>query len=167
LDSFQLGEKIRHSGFTPAQAELIVQVMESNLNARLRQTFEEMLSKQELENEAYLFDAARSELYLEISSLRTTQFNEYRSQLARLRRQVENLALDIHESLQLMKSTVRMDTEDQKNANRADARVIEMKIQEINNRITTHITSELRSEIEALKWQSTRRGLFAIGGAVF
>ncbi|TGZ80986.1 hypothetical protein EX30DRAFT_364039 [Ascodesmis nigricans] len=46
---------------------------------------------------------------------------------------------------------------------RAEMRGMENKIVELNYKITIMLGSEVRSEIEKLRWVTTRRGLAAIG----
>src|SRR5690606_28875413 len=45
---------------------------------------------------------------------------------------------------------------------RAEQRAMENKIQELNYKITVLIKSELKSDVEALRWITTRRSLLAI-----
>jgi len=52
---------------------------------------------------------------------------------------------------------------DRKMVNKSEQREVENKIQELNYKITVLMGSELKSEVEKLRWVTTRRGLIAIG----
>lgn len=53
--------------------------------------------------------------------------------------------------------------DDRKMVTRVEQREVENKIQELNYKITVTMGSDLKSEVEKLRWVTTRRGLIAIG----
>jgi len=56
---------------------------------------------------------------------------------------------------------------DQNSENTLMQKGIKMKIKDLDNKISTNINSDIKSDIESLRWQTTRSGLFAILVLVF
>lgn len=162
FDTNKIYTGLRFSGFTEGQAEVIMRAMRDILMHNLEESKEASISQANADNEAYLFEAARSELRTEIQKSRNTQSAEYNSNLGRLQRDVEIAHQELNESLTLMKSSIDIDINERKNTTNQEASLIHMKLQELNNRIAIDIVSDLKSEIEALRWQTTRRGLVAV-----
>jgi hypothetical protein len=114
------------------------------------------------ENEAYLFEAACSEIRNEIQSSRGIQGAQYRTDLSRLQRDFEILSHEADELTSSLKVDLEMEISERKSAARAEENSIQLMIQELNNRITIDLISDMKGEIEALRWQATRRGLLAV-----
>lgn len=162
FDTNKIYTGLRFSGFTEGQAEIIMRAMRDILTERLEAVREESIAQAAADNEAYLFEAARSELRTEVQKLRELQSAEYGSSLARLQRDVEIAHQELNESITTMKSGIDLDINDRKNSNQQEASLVDMRLQELNNRISIDIVSDMKSEIEALRWQTTRRGLTAV-----
>lgn len=162
FDTNKVYTNLRFSGFTEGQSDIIMRAMRDILTHNLEECNEESISQSNADNEAYLFEAARSELKTEVQKLREIQSAEYSSNLARLQRDVEIAAQELNESITTMKSGIDLDINERKNTTRQDASLVDMKLQELNNRIQIDIVSDLKSEIEGLRWQTTRRGLTAV-----
>lgn len=162
FDTNKIYTGLRFSGFTEGQAEIIMRAMRDILTERLEAVREESITQAAADNDAYLFEAARSELRTEVQKLRELQSAEYGSNLARLQRDVEIAHQELNESITTMKSGIDLDINDRKNSNQQEASLVDMRLQELNNRISIDIVSDMKSEIEALRWQTTRRGLTAV-----
>lgn len=122
-----------------------------------------LLSRSTLENDAYLFRAASAELRSEISTLRATQLEKMRSERAQVQREFELLNGRFMEELMVCGNELRGMFNDRKMVTREEQREVENKIQELNYKITVSMGSDLKSEVEKLRWVTTRRGLIAIG----
>lgn len=162
FDTNKIYTGLRFSGYTEGQAEVIMRAMRDILMHNLEECKETSIQQSNADNEAYLFEAARSELRTEIQKSRETQAAEYSSNLARLQRDVEIAHQELNESLTLMKSGIDIEINERKHTTNQEASLVNMKLQELNNRISIDIVSDLKSEIEALRWQTTRRGLLAV-----
>lgn len=162
FDTQKVYSSLKYAGFSSGQADAVMQTLRDMLYMAMSDCRENAVQLAIVENEAYLFEAACSELRNEIQTDRTAQAESYRVNLARLSRDVELLRHEIEETVNSMKSEIDMEVNERKNATRAEESQIELKIQELNNKITIDINSEIKSEIEALRWQTTRRGLLAI-----
>lgn len=162
FDTQKVYTSLKYSGFSGDQADMLMKTLRDMLYFAMSDCREHAVQLSTVQNEAYLFEAACSELRNEIQTDRTAQAESYRVNLARLSRDVEILRHEIEETINTMKSEIDMEVNERKNVTRAEESQIEMKIQELNNKITIDINSEIKSEIEALRWQTTRRGLVAI-----
>ncbi|KAK9372842.1 uncharacterized protein V1513DRAFT_404373 [Lipomyces chichibuensis] len=163
FDTYHIFSQLRRAGFTDDQAKALMKCMRGLLTNELLRAKETYLSSAEMENEAYLFDAACSELRTEIQNNRKSQALLAQTETAALQREFLVLKRLFEEEIDYMKNEISMDLNERKNATKIDSRATELQIQELNNRITIAISSDLRSEVEALRWQTTRRGLFTIG----
>ncbi|KAK9432538.1 hypothetical protein V1505DRAFT_364945 [Lipomyces doorenjongii] len=163
FDTYHIFSQLRRAGFTDDQAKVLMKCMRGLLTDELLRAKETYLSSAEMENEAYLFDAACSELRTEIQNNRKSQALLAQTEAAALQREFLVLKRLFEEEIDYMKNEISMDLNERKNATKIDSRATELQIQELNNRITIAISSDLRSEVEALRWQTTRRGLFTIG----
>ncbi|KAK9386542.1 hypothetical protein V1515DRAFT_603999 [Lipomyces mesembrius] len=163
FDTYHIFSRLRRAGFTDDQAKVLMKCMRGLLTDELLRAKETYLSSAEMENEAYLFDAACSELRTEIQNNRKSQALLAQTETAALQREFLVLKRLFEEEIDYMKNEISMDLNERKNATKIDSRATELQIQELNNRITIAISSDLRSEVEALRWQTTRRGLFTIG----
>lgn len=162
FDTFKIYSSLRYSGFTEGQADVIMRAIRGMLFERITECKEECTGSGGVDNEAYLFQAACSELRTEVQKMREMQSTEYGSNLARLQRDVEISQQEMNESMTTLKSSMDLDINDRKNSAREDESLVDLEIQEIHNKIAIEIISDLKSEIEALRWQTTRRGLAAV-----
>ncbi|KAK9368493.1 hypothetical protein V1509DRAFT_623073 [Lipomyces kononenkoae] len=159
FDTHHIFSQLRRAGFTDDQAKVLMKCIRGLLTEELLRAKETYLSSAEMENEAYLFDAACSELRTEIQNNRKSQTLLAQTETAALQREFLVLKSIFEEEIDYMKNEVSMDLNERKNTAKIDSRATELQIQELNNRITIAISSDLRSEVEALRWQTTRRGL--------
>lgn len=162
FDTQKIYSGLKYSGFTDGQAEVVMLTVKDMLAIRLANLKENSYPISAAENEAYLFEAACSEIRNDIQIGRQTQAEEYRSSQAALQRDVEILQQEMNEMISTLKSEVEMEVNERKNSTKAEETTIDLRIQELNNRITIDIISDIKSKIEALRWQTTRRGLIAV-----
>jgi hypothetical protein len=162
FDTQKIYSSLKYSGFASGQADVLMLTMRDMLARALVECKETSVPLWASENEAYLFEAACSELKNDIQTARQTQSERYRTGLARLQREVEILQHEMDEIVNTLKVELDMEVNERKNATRAEENSIQLKTQEVNNRITININSDVKSEIEALRWQTTRRGLMAV-----
>ncbi|ANB14274.1 hypothetical protein AWJ20_5239 [Sugiyamaella lignohabitans] len=162
FDTQKIYSSLKYSGYTSGQADVLMRTMRDLLSRALTECQENAIPQWAAENEAYLFEAACSELKNEIQTSRQAQAEQFRADLGRLQRDVELLQHEIDEVMNTLKMEIDMEINERKNATRAEENAIQLKIQELNNKITIEINSDVKSEIEGLRWQTTRRGLMAV-----
>lgn len=154
--------QLTQSGLSAGKASTLLAILKKFTNAMAERCKEQSVPISASANETYLFDAASSEIRDEITLLRQSSVTSFRSQLARLQRDVEILDQESMEMATLLKADLDMEVHERKNATRDDENAIAMKIHDLSNKISTRLNSELKSEIENLRWQITRRSLTSV-----
>uniref|UniRef100_A0A060T1X3 ARAD1C24508p n=1 Tax=Blastobotrys adeninivorans TaxID=409370 RepID=A0A060T1X3_BLAAD len=162
FDTQRIYSGLKYAGFTEGQADVIMLTIRDLLSRKLADAREKASPISAAENEAYLFEAACSEIRSDIQIARQTQAADFRSSVSRLQRDAEILQQEMAELMSSLKSEMEMDINDRKNATRAEESALDLRIQELDNRITIDIISDLKSQVEELRWQTTRRGLIAV-----
>ena len=149
--------------FSREQSIALMHLIRSLLTQYLSRAESNLLSRSTFENSAYLFRAASAELRSEISTLRASQLEKMRTERAQVQREFELLNGRFMEELMVCGNELRGMFDDRKMVTRVEQREVENKIQELNYKITVTMGSDLKSEVEKLRWVTTRRGLIAIG----
>ncbi|CAZ81395.1 unnamed protein product [Tuber melanosporum] len=168
FDTYGLAKGLESSGFTKGQAVTVMKGVRGLLSNNLEVARENLVSKSNVENDSYLFHAACSELRNGIQNERKTQIDQLRVEGASIQQEFDLLNQRFLEEIMSLKDELNGLFNDRKMVTRAEQRAMENKIQELNYKITILINSDVRSEIEKLRWTTTRRGLIAIGAlAVF
>lgn len=162
FDTQKIYNGLKYAGFTDGQADTVMLTITDFMLKGLEEVKEHSIPQWAAENEAYLFEAACSEIRNDIQTSRQDQAEQYRSGLARVQRDLEALQHEANEIIQQLKTDLEMEINDRKDATRTEENKIHLEIQELNNKIITDINSDAKSDIEALRWQTTRRGLTGI-----
>ncbi|CED84158.1 Protein of unknown function DUF1640 [Phaffia rhodozyma] len=132
--------------------------------ARTEKARDQLMSKEDMENQAYLFRAALSELRT-VLSLRTRNEEATRRSLTMItEREVESLDVRIKESMEQLKHDIEIELENRKADTRVEQKAYEIAIEELNNKFTISL-GDLRTDIEQYKWDTTRKGI--VGIAIF
>lgn len=159
FDTHALVSRLNSGGLPQGQASAFMEAIRALLGRSIENARHIFLSKGELENESYLFRAAMSELRNEISTIRKNETAALRVETSTLRRDVDLLNQLIREETSDLKNQIEIEVGDRKSTLRAEQKTMEIRIQELNNKIIVQILSDLRSDIEKVRWQTTRRGL--------
>ncbi|GAA6008166.1 hypothetical protein JCM11491_001907 [Sporobolomyces phaffii] len=122
---------------------------------------DELLSKQDLENEAYLFSAALNELKTGSQVKSRNDSITLKSLTASLQRESDGVEQKMKEDMQRLQSDIQLEMNARKEETGTELQGLEMKIMDLNSKFTI-LLGEVRTEIEATKWISTRRVMTAI-----
>ena len=167
IDTMKVFNELQRQGFSEEQSDVILRLIKENLSHKVGEMEQDMLDTSELENEMYLFEAAQSELRVEIKTSREADLKTLESERSLL----ENLINEETESLNKDFIVARNDSQvlinDQISENTLLQRKIKRRIQDLNNRISTEINGDIKSDIEGLRWHTTSRGLMAVLVLVF
>ncbi|EKD03542.1 hypothetical protein A1Q2_02125 [Trichosporon asahii var. asahii CBS 8904] len=131
------------------------------LNQRSERATSNMLSKEELENEAYLYKAALSKLRTEFEVRNRNAGIAARNAVTAVRRELESVDQRMAENVQVLKHDIELDLSTTKDETRAGLKAFDILIEEINNRATISV-GDLKTEIESAKWEATRRAIAII-----
>ncbi|CAE6428639.1 unnamed protein product [Rhizoctonia solani] len=142
-------------------ARTLMRAARAMLVVRFGRVKQEIFGVRDLDNQAYLFRAAISELRTELTMRTRSEFAALRTASNSLRREVDTLNGKMKEDIATLKHDIDMDINNRKNETRADAKVNEISIEELNHRATIKI-SDLRTEIEQAKWVNVSRGVLGV-----
>ncbi|KAK9719349.1 hypothetical protein K7432_004854 [Basidiobolus ranarum] len=164
FDTYQTVSKLEANGKFPRnQAVAIMRCIRVLMRDSSAQVRSEMLAKSEMEKELYLFKATLSELRTEIKILRKNDHSILESEVSAISRDVEALSQKLREVIGSLKSDIHLDFNNRKAEVRQEQKRMEMKIHEFDNKYTLQL-SDIRTDIEALKWETTRKGMLAAFG---
>ncbi|CEJ01910.1 hypothetical protein G6F70_007114 [Rhizopus microsporus] len=161
FDTYKLLTQLESQGFSRKQAEVIMKGIKFRLRECTASMKQQLLLSSDLENESYLFKAALSELRTEIQVLRRNDMQMLQSELTLLTREVDILEQRLNEGIATMKNDIQMDMNNRKNETREDQKTMDMKIQEINNKFTIRL-GDIRTEIEAVRWETIWKGMTGV-----
>lgn len=169
IDTLKCYNTLVDRGFTPVQTELIIDLLLKTLNEGFFSRYNTVfLQNMELENQSHLFHAAETELKYAIQTSRDSQLNDQHLQLMKLIRDLDSMQDEINEMIiNLLQKDSRVDFHNQKTENTLLQRKIKLELSDCTNKIATKLLGNARSEIESLRWQTTRSGLLAILILVF
>ncbi|GAK66865.1 gamma-butyrobetaine hydroxylase [Moesziomyces antarcticus] len=145
-------------------AEAIMQGVRHLITTRGRQLANACLNKSDVENQAYLFKAALSEIRTEVQVRGRNDAAGLRSITTLLQREVDALEQKMKEDVERLKHDIQVDMNNRKAESKEEQNNLEQEIQDLNNRFTISL-SDLKTEIEQnVKWDATRRSLFLVFG---
>ncbi|KAG7097032.1 hypothetical protein E1B28_004425 [Marasmius oreades] len=126
------------------------------------------LITKDLDNQAYLFRAALSELRSEMTLTTKNDTAAISAATTALRRDLERLDQKMKEDVATLKHEIQMDLDSSKNETKDKFKRRDIYVEDLLNRSIVDI-SDLRTELESVKWDNMRRavvGLFAFASMV-
>ncbi|PGH31713.1 hypothetical protein GX50_05492 [[Emmonsia] crescens] len=162
FDTYTLVKDLGRSGFTEEQSVSIMKAIRGLLADNLERARQGLISKSDVENETYLFQAACSELRNSLQASRNADIQAQRSQRAQLQHELDILTQRMTQELAGLKDDLKEMFNDQKISTRELQRSLDTAIQELNYQITVSLNSDGKSEVEGLRWILTRRAALAI-----
>jgi len=121
----------------------------------------EALSTKDLENQAYLFNAASSELRNEVTLRSRNEFTSLHTVTSTIRREVDALGIQIDEDVSNLKHEIQMELGNRKNEAKNELKRQDIVIESMYNR-TTGSLGDLRTEVEEAKWDNMRKSVAAL-----
>lgn len=121
------------------------------------------LTTKDLDNQAYLFRAALSELRSEMTLTTKNDSAAVTAATTALRRDLDRLDQKVKEDVATLKHEIQMDLDSSKNETKDEIKRQDIYVEDLLNRSIVDI-SDLRTELESVKWDNMRRavvGLFA------
>lgn len=169
IDTLKYYNMLVKSGFTPIQTNIILDLWIELLDEQFFSIYnDKFLRNMELENQWHLFNTAETELRYAIQTSRETSLNDRNLQVMKADRDIQSCNDELNELIiNLLKKDSIVDFNDHKLENTLLHRHIKLRLKDCNNKIGTKIIGQTKSEIENLRWQTTRSGLFAVLVLVF
>ncbi|EPQ59272.1 hypothetical protein GLOTRDRAFT_33288 [Gloeophyllum trabeum ATCC 11539] len=109
------------------------------------------LTVKDLENQAYLFRAALSELRAEINVRHGNEVGAIKANTAGLRREVEHLDQTMKESINTLKHELQMELDNRKTEYKTELKRQDIMIEEVLNKSIVTL-GDLRVTMEEVKW---------------
>ncbi|KAJ8656055.1 hypothetical protein O0I10_008277 [Lichtheimia ornata] len=164
FDTYQLLQALERQGFTRSQAEVVMKGIKFKLRESSAFIRQRLLLRSDLDNETYLFKAGLSEMRTEVQTMRRNDTHMLQAEMAAVTRDVESIGQKLREDVALMKNEITLDLNNRKNEGREELKTIEMKIQEMNNKLTVSL-GDVRTGIEAVRWETIWKGMTGVAVA--
>lgn len=162
FDSYKVVQDFKNSGFSDAQSLLLMKYTYYKLQKKLDWLNQMYAPKVDLENEAYLFEAAHSELLFEVTNSREISLMNLTNAMIILKRAFNNLDDETIAQIKLNDDIIKMELNQFKHENNLHQKSLNLKNSDLNSRILSDMVSGLKSEIETFRWQLTRAGILSI-----
>ncbi|KAG0681654.1 hypothetical protein C6P40_004150 [Pichia californica] len=162
FDSYKVVQDFKKSGFTHEQSLLLMKYTYFILQQKLEWLNQTYAPKVEMENEAYLFEAAHSELLFETTNSREISLMNLTNAMIILKRGFNNLENETLAQIKLNDDIIKMELNLFKHENNLHQKTLNLKNSDLNSRILSDMVSVLKSEIETFRWQLTRAGILSI-----
>ncbi|KJR85664.1 uncharacterized protein SPSK_08920 [Sporothrix schenckii 1099-18] len=162
FDSYSLVKQLEAGGYRQGQAITAMKAVRTLLAQNLDVAQTGLVSKSDVENEAYLFKAACAELSIEVRNNRRRADELVRQQRTLLQHEVDIASQSVNQELVTLADVVKELFNDRKMAVREEQKTLESAIQQLSYKITIMLNSEMRSEIEGLRWVLIRRSVLGI-----
>lgn len=167
IQTHKIYNELRAAKFTNEQSDIIMELLLTQLQKNLNQLISNYSPTLDLENEVYLFQAAQQELKSEVTATRDSDLNLLVNSSILLKRSFQSLEDELSINYKLMHNSMILELNQFKHENNLHNKTLDLKNQELNNKIITDLVGELRSYTESLRWQLTRSALLTIFAMVF
>ncbi|KAF8842284.1 hypothetical protein BDN67DRAFT_966048 [Paxillus ammoniavirescens] len=149
--------------FPTPTARSLMRATRALLVDRVGRVRREGLTMQDLDNQAYLFRAALSELRAEQSARSKNESASMRAAIAALRREVDRLDVKMKEDLGNLKHEIQMEVDTRRNESKAELKQQSIAIEEVLNKAIVEL-GDLRASMEEVRWDNMRKAVAALGG---
>ncbi|KAF9534846.1 hypothetical protein CPB83DRAFT_780728 [Crepidotus variabilis] len=151
--------------FPEETARSLMRATRALLVDRIGRVRREALTVKDLDNQAYLFRAALSELRAEMTMSTKNDSAAIRTTTAALRREVDKLDVKMKEDVNNLKHEVQMEVDSRKNESKADLKQQDIHTEELLNKAIVSI-SDLRTDVEEVRWENMRKAVATLFGFV-
>ncbi|EFI27692.1 mitochondrial protein [Coprinopsis cinerea okayama7 len=151
--------------FPESTARSLMRATRALLVDRIGRVRREGLTQKDLDNQAYLFRAALSELRAEITMMTKNDSAAIRSATAALRREVDRLDVKMKEDIANLKHEIQMELDTRKNEAKTEQKQMSIAIEELLNKSVVTV-SDLRTDVEEAKWEIMRIAVLTLAGFV-
>jgi len=144
--------------FPTPVARTLMRATRGVLVDRILKIKRDALDVKDLDNQAYLFRAALSELRTEATMRTKNQAASITTSISSLRRDLDRLDIRMKEGIGELKHEIQMEMDNYRNESRADIKRYDIHMEDVVHSAMIKV-SDIRTEIEQAKWDNTRRGV--------
>lgn len=167
FNTYQVFDELKEGGFDDEQAHQMVGIIGEMVKDKLGDILENYFPMLDSDNEAYLFEAACSELRTEVQKMREADVNERQLEIDSFQKDMEEFEQDVNSLLIDMRNNIDILLSERKNENDEVLKHTDIRIQEVNNSIVVDANHRMKPVIEEFRWVLMRNGLVLIfSGAV-
>ncbi|TBU32133.1 hypothetical protein BD311DRAFT_804178 [Dichomitus squalens] len=153
--------KVLEQSFPGPIALNLMRATRALLVDRIGRVKRDALTTQDLESQAYLFQAALSELRSETSVLTRNETAAMRAATTAVRREVDTIDTRMKEDLATLKHEIQMDLDNRKSEARNDLKRVDIQVEEVLSRALITI-SELKTQVEESRWEKLKAAVGAL-----
>ncbi|KAJ2654738.1 hypothetical protein IWW48_005932 [Coemansia sp. RSA 1200] len=160
FNTYRLVSRLVEAQYTRDQARTIMTLFKRQVHRSVEEVKANMLTKSDLENDAYLFRAALQELRTETQMIRKNDQAILESQLAAIDREIESLAQKINDEVSNVRSDIEIEMNNHKHDTNHAMKSLDMKLHELSSKYQ-FVVGEMKTSVEAIRLESIRHGLLA------
>ncbi|KAG5368964.1 hypothetical protein CKK34_2626 [Yarrowia sp. E02] len=162
FNTYQVFDELKEGGFDDEQAHQMVGIIGDMVKDKIGYILENYFPMLESDNEAYLFEAACSELRTEVQKMREADVNTRQLQIDSFQKDMEEFEQDVNSLLIDMRNNIDILLSERKNENDEVLKHTDIRIQEVNNSIVVDANHRMKPVIEEFRWVLMRNGLVLI-----
>ncbi|KAJ1986940.1 hypothetical protein GGI25_006168 [Coemansia spiralis] len=160
FNTHKLVSRLVDSGYDRAQATALMTLLKHKIHIAMAHVQANMLTKSDLENDAYLFRAALQELRTETQMIRKNDQAILESQLASIDREIESLLQRTNDEIGNVRSDIEIEMNNHKHDTSHAMKSFDMRLFELSSKYQ-FVLGEMKTDVEAVRLESIRRGLLA------
>ncbi|KAJ2148986.1 hypothetical protein J3F82_004607 [Coemansia sp. RSA 637] len=160
FNTHSLVRQLTDVGFSNEQATLLMTLVKYKVYESMEQLKSNMLTKSDLENDAYLFRAALQELRTETQMIRKNDQAILESRAAAINRDIESLAQRLTDEVANLRSDIEIEINNHKHDSIHEMKSLDMELHRLASNYQI-VLGEMKTDIETIKLESIRRGLLA------
>ncbi|KAJ1917600.1 hypothetical protein H4219_003114 [Mycoemilia scoparia] len=158
FDTHKLTETLSKSNFTKGQAKVLTYTIRDCISKTWEKLRQQTMTQSDLENDVYYYQSSLAELKTEIQVMRKNNQFILQTEAANIEREIDSLKQQMKEDMDNLRSDIQIEMNSRKNENRDAIKKQEMGLHEISTKYQV-IIGDMRTDIEAIKLFSIRRGL--------
>ncbi|KAI0254268.1 hypothetical protein BJV78DRAFT_1077513, partial [Lactifluus subvellereus] len=144
--------------FPKPTARSLMRATRALLVDRIGKVKRDGLTYKDLDNQAYLFRAALSEMRAEMTTRTRAETAAIRAQSAAFRREVDAHSARLKEGLDGLKHEIQMDVDNRKNEEKGASKRVDLEIEALLSKSLVTLY-DLRSDVEEVKWDNMRKSV--------
>ncbi|KAJ2767772.1 hypothetical protein IWQ56_003198, partial [Coemansia nantahalensis] len=160
FDTHSMVNRLVENGFSREQATSIMTLAKVKVYEAMERLKDNMLTKSDLENDAYLFRAALQELRTETQMIRRNDQAILESQAAAISRDIESLAQRLIDEMDNLRSDIQIELNSHKHDSSHEMKSLDMELHTLASKYQV-VMGEMKTDIEAIKLESIRKGMLA------
>ncbi|KAJ1726831.1 hypothetical protein LPJ61_004932 [Coemansia biformis] len=160
FNTHRLVSQLMEIGFTREQATSTMTLVKYKVYESMERLKSNMLTKSDLENDAYLFRAALQELRTETQMIRKNDQAILESQAAAISRDIESLAQKLNDEVDNLRSDIQIELNNHKHDSSHEMKSLDMELHTLASKYQV-VMGEMKTDIEAIKLESIRKGMVA------